>query len=95
MAHCVYQIYTVLKLFEIVVYFPHFLFFRNLYCGYAQGDNYGKPNLNHYFRHGAHCVYRIYSVLKLFEIAVSFAHFSFFEICTAVMRTVQTLANRV
>ena len=95
MAHCVYQIYTVLKLFEIVVCFLHFLFFRNLYCGYAQGDNYGKPNLNHYFRHGAHCVYRIYSDLKLFELEVCLPHYIAFEICTAVMRTVLTVANRV
>ena len=95
MAHCVYQIFTVLKLFEIAVRFPHFLFFRNLYCGYAQGDNYGKQSLNNYFRHGAHCVYHIYSVLKLFELEVCFPYYIVFEIFTAVMRTVLTMTNRV
>ena len=39
----------------------------------------------------AHCVYHIYGVLKLFEIAVCFAHCSSFEIFTAVMRTVLTM----
>ena len=43
----------------------------------------------------AHCVYHIYTVLKVFEITVCFAHFTFFEICTAVMRNVLAMANRV
>ena len=43
----------------------------------------------------AHCVYHIYSVLKLFEMAVCFAHFRVFEIFTPLMRTVLTMANRV
>ena len=42
----------------------------------------------------AHCVYHIYGVLKLLEIAVYFAYCSFFEICTAVMRTVLTMAKK-
>ena len=64
-----------------------------MYCGYAQRANYGKKSLNHYFRDGAHCVHHIYTVLKLFEIAVCFAHFSLFEIDTTVMRAVLTMTN--
>ena len=95
MAHCVYQIYTVLKLFELQFVFHIFLFFRNFYCGYAQRDNYDKQSLNLDFRHGAHCVYHIYSVLKLFELEVCLQHYIVFEICPAMMRTVLTMANRV
>ena len=64
-------------------------------CGYAQRANYGKKSLNHYFRDGAHCVHHIYTVLKLFEIADCFAHFSFFEIDTTVMRAVLTMTNNL
>ena len=49
--------------------------------------------MNHYFRDGAHCVHHILSVLKLFEIAVSFAHLSFFDIDTTVMRAVLNMTN--
>ena len=64
-----------------------------MYCGYAQRANYGKQRLKHYFPRGAHSVYRIDSVLKLFEIAVCFAHFSLFEIDTTVMTAVLTMTN--
>ena len=43
----------------------------------------------------AQSVYKIYSVLKLFEIAVCSAHFGFFEITTPVMRIMLTMANIV
>ena len=67
--------------------------FRNFYCGDAHCANYGKQSLKLYFRHGAHCVYHIYSVLKRLEIAVCLAHFNFFEIDTTVMRAVLTMTN--
>ena len=96
MAHTVYIIFKMFsKFFGNCSLFCTFKVFRNLYCGYAQRANYGKKSLNHYFRHGAHCVHHIYTVLKLFEIEVSFAHFSGFEICTPVNRTVLTMTNRV
>ena len=44
--------------------------------------------------YAAHSVYEIYSVLKLFEIAVCSAHFDFFDISTPVMRIMLTMANR-
>ena len=47
------------------------------------------------FRHAPHSVYEIYSVLKLFEIAVRSAHFDFFDISTPVMRIMLTMANIV
>ena len=40
-------------------------------------------------------VYEIYSVLKLFEIAVCSAHFDFFDISTPVMRIMLTMVNLV
>ena len=43
----------------------------------------------------AHTVYRIYIDFKLFEIAVCFAHFDFFETSTPVMRIMLTIANIV
>ena len=64
-----------------------------MYCGDAQCANYDKQRLIHYFGHGAYRVYNIYSVLKLFEIPVGFAHLSFFEICTPLIRTVLTMTN--
>ena len=94
MAHCVYHTYGVLKLFGITVCFCTFQVFRNLYCGDAHRANFDKQSLNHYFRHGAHSVYHIYGVLNLFEIALCFAQFSFFEIFTVVMRNVLTMAKR-
>ena len=52
-----------------------------------------KKSLNYYFRGGGHCVHHIYTVLKLFEITVCFAHFSFFEIDTTVMRAVLSMTK--
>ena len=43
----------------------------------------------------AHSVYKIYSVYKLFEIAVCSPRFGFFEITTPVMRIMLTMANIV
>ena len=37
----------------------------------------------------------IYSVLRLFEITVCFAHFGFYEISKVVMRIMLTMANIV
>ena len=47
------------------------------------------------FRHCAHFVYHICSVLKLFKMAVCFAQFGFYEISTPVMRTMLTMMNVV
>ena len=64
-----------------------------MYCGYAQRSNYGKKTLNHYFRDGTHCERHIYTVLQLIEIAVRFAHLSFFDIDTTVRRAGLTMTN--
>ena len=40
-------------------------------------------------------LYKIYSVFKLFEFAISTPHFDFFEITTPVMRIMLTMANSV
>ena len=46
-------------------------------CGDAHHAIYGKHNLNHHLQHCAHSVYEIYSVLKLVEIGLCFAHLAF------------------
>ena len=66
---------------------------RNLNCAHSRHASYGERCSNHHFRHCAQCVSEIYSVLKLFEIAVWFAHFGIFEISTAVRRIMLTIAN--
>ena len=68
---------------------------RNFYSGEAHHANYGKHSLNHHFQHCAQCIYETYSVFKVFQIAISFAHFSFYEISTPVMRHMPTMANIV
>ena len=78
--HCakrVNQIYSLWKLFEIGVCFCTFLLLWNFCSGDAHHANYGKHTLNHHFQHSANCVYQIYSVWNLFEIAVRFAHLAF------------------
>ena len=60
--------------------FCTFWFLRNFYSGNAHCANYGERCSNHHFRHCAQFVYHIYSVFKIFEIAVCFAQFGFYEI---------------
>ena len=76
-ANWVNQIYSLLNLFEIGVCFCTFLLLWNFCSGDAHHANYGKHTLNPHFQHSANCVYQIYSVLNLFEIAVRFAHLAF------------------
>ena len=95
MAHTVYIRLKVFWNFSKLLFVLHCWLFRNYYSGDVHDVSYGKHSSNHHFRHGAHSVYRIYSVLKLFEIAVSSAHFDFFKISTPMMRIMLTMANRV
>ena len=75
--------------------FCAFWLIRNIYSGDAHDANYCKHSLNHHFQYWTHSVYQIESVLKLFEIAVCFAHFGFYEISTPVMHIMLTMANIV
>ena len=75
--------------------FCAFWLIRNIYSGDAHDANYCKHSLNHHFQHWTHSVYQIYSVLKLFEIAVCFANFGFYEISTPVMSPMETMVNIV
>ena len=93
--HNVYEIYSVFRPFDIAGFFYTFWLFRNFYSGDAHHANYVKQNLHQDFQHSVNCVYQIYSVLKLFEIAICFAHFGFDEISTPVMRTMLTMVNVV
>ena len=47
------------------------------------------------FKTCANCLYHFYSVLQLFEIAVCFADFGFYEVLTPMMRATVTMVNVV
>ena len=68
---------------------------RNFYSGEAHHAHNAKRCSPHHFQHYANCVYQIYSVLKLFEISLCFAHFGFDEISTPMMRTIPIIVNFV
>ena len=95
MAHTVYIRFTVISNFSKLQFVLHILLLRNFYSPDAHHANHGKQRVNHHFRHGADSVYKKYSDFKLFEIAVCFAHFDFFESSTPVMRIMLTMANIV
>ena len=86
---------TVISNFSKLQFGLHILLLRNFYSPDTPHANHGKQRVNHHFRHGADNVYEKYSDFKLFEIAVCFAHFDFFEISTLVMRKMLTMANIV
>ena len=67
--------------------FCTFFLLRNFCSGDAPHGNDGKHCLTHHFQHCAHSVYEICSIFKVFEIAVCFAHFAFFEIWTPLWQT--------
>ena len=75
--------------------FCTFWHIRNFYCGEAYHTNYSKHNLNLDFQHCAHCVYDIYSICKLFEMALCFAHIGLFEIWTTLILTMLGMVNVV
>ena len=95
MARTVHIRLTVISNFSKLQFVLHILLLRNFYSPDAHHANHGKQRVNHHFRHGADSVYKKYSDFKLFEIAVCFAHFDFFEISTPVMRIMLTMANIV
>ena len=75
--HTVYIRFTVFSNVSKLQFVLHIWLLRNLYCGDAHHANYGQHSLNNHFQQWPHFVYEIYSVLKLFEIAVCFAHLAF------------------
>ena len=83
------------EIFRNSTLFSTFWLLRNFYSCDAHHANYGKHTLNNHFQQCAHSVYEIYSVLKFFEIPVSFPPFGFYEISTVVMRIILTMANIV
>ena len=62
---------------------------------FGQDCSYGERCSNHHFQHCAQCVYEIDTIFKVYEIAVCFAHFGWFEISTPVMSNMLTMANIV
>ena len=80
-----------LKLFEIALCSAHFAFFEIS----TPVMRIMLTMANHHFRHGAHSVYKIYTVFKLFEIAVCSAHFDFFEISTPLRPIMLTMEDIV
>ena len=81
--------------FEIAVCFGTFWVLGNFYSDDAHHSDYCELSLNHHFFHCSHCVNKIYSIFKPFEIAVCFGTFGFYGISTPVMRTMLTMENNV
>ena len=73
----VYIRFTVFSNFSKLQFVLHIWLLRNFYSCDAHHANYGKHSLNNHFQQWPHFIYVIYSVLKLFEIAVCFAHLAF------------------
>ena len=73
-AHTVYIRFKAFWNFSKLQFPFTFWLLRNFYCGDAHHANYGKHRLNNHFQHCPDSVYEIYSVSKLFKIAVLFAH---------------------
>ena len=86
MGHLVYIRFTVFSNFSNLQFVLQILTFSKLLLQWC---------LNHHFRQGTHSVYKIYIVLKLFEIAVCSAPFDFFEITTPMMRLMLAMATIV
>ena len=72
--HTVYIRFTVFSNFSKLQFVLHICLLRNFYSCDAHHANYGKHSLNNHFQQWPHFVYEIYSVLKLFKIAVFFLH---------------------
>ena len=94
-AHSVYMRFTVFSKFSKLLFVLHILAYSKFLFRCAHYANYDKHSLNHHFQDCAHSVYQIYSLMKLFVIAVSFANFAFCGISTLVMRIILTMANIV
>ena len=101
-AQCVYEIYSIFKVFEIAVCFAHFVVFEIWtplailpYYDTTILNYHSKRCSNHHFQHCAQSVYEIYSVFKVFEMAVCFAHIGLFEIWTAHILTMLAMVNVV
>ena len=94
-AHTVYITFTVFWNFSKLLFVLHILVSRSFYSEDAHHGNYGERCSNHNFRRWAQNAYHIYSVLKIIEITVCFAHFGFYEISTPVIRTMLTIGNVV
>ena len=75
--------------------FCTFWLIRNFYSGHEQHVTYGKHSLNDHYKYCAHCAYDIFSICKVFEMAVCFAHFGLFEIGTALILTILAMVNVV
>ena len=77
--HCAHFIWDLVcfQTFRNCTWFSTFWLLPNFYSSDAHHANYAKNGLHHHFQHCANCVYEIFSVFKLFEIGVFFAHFDF------------------
>ena len=57
--------------------------------------SYVEHSLSHHFKDCAHCVYEIYSVFKIFQMAVRFPPVSSYGISTPVIQTMLTMVKFV
>ena len=94
-AHSIYQILSILQDFQISICFCTFFLWRNFCSGDARHANNGEHCWSPHFRYWTHCVDEIYSVFKVFEIAVVCARFCFFDIWTPLILTMLAIVNVV
>ena len=76
-AHTVYIRFKAFWKFSKLQFVLHIFAFRNFYSCDAHHAKYGKHSLSNHLQQCAHSVYEIYSVLKLFKVAVCLAHLAF------------------
>ena len=93
--HTLFIKFKVFWNFSKLQFFCTFWRLRSFHSDDAHHGNYGERCSNLHFRSWAHILYHIYSVLKIIEISVCFAHFGFYEVSTPVMRTMVSMVNVV
>ena len=88
-----YMRFKVFSNLSILLFVLHILTFTKFLLRWCAPCSLWKPSLRQHFHHSAHCVYQIYSVLKILEITVCLEHLGFYEISTPVVRTMLTMPN--
>ena len=91
---CIWDLQWFQRFRNCCLFCPFFLI-RNFYSGEAHHANYSKHSLNYHFQHCALCVYDIYGICKVFEMAVCFAHIGLFEIWATLILTMPAMVNVV
>ena len=94
-AHTVYITFTVFWNFSELQFVLHILPFTKFLLRWCAPWWLWWTLFKSSFQSWAQIVYHIYSVLKIIEVTVCFAHFGIYEISTPVLRTILTMVNVV